>query len=284
MQNLAWLDGAINTIDEAKISLEDRGYLFGDGVYEVTRVYNGKTFYLDAHLERLQKSAAAIRIAVPYTISEIKKAVFDLIEKSGCIEGYIYMQLTRGSARRDHLFPLEARPGMTMYVSELQPPPALEEIKPVKCITLPDERWLNCHIKTVNLLPNILARQKAAEAGAMEAILYRSNDLVTEGTRSNVFAVIDGQVRTHPESNLILSGITRGIVLGILVEEAIPFREEAFTLQDLKTASEVWITSTTMEVNPVAVIDDRPVDGSAPGQFCRRLMEEFREKIAADCS
>lgn len=283
MQNPTWIDGTIVDISEAKVSLEDRGYLFGDGVYEVTRIYNSKPFYLGAHLTRLRRSAAAIRITVPYTNAEIENAVTELIEKSGCTDGYIYMQLTRGSAKRDHLFPADTKPGMTMYVSALPALPALEEIKPVKCITLPDERWLNCHIKTVNLLPNLLARQKAADAGAQEAILYRPGDLVTEGTRSNVFAVIEGKVRTHPESNLILSGITRGIVIDIITEQAIDFIEEPFTLTEMKTASEIWITSTTMEVNPVAAIDERAVNGPAPGQISRRLMKEFRKKIAADC-
>lgn len=283
MQNPTWIDGTIVDISEAKVSLEDRGYLFGDGVYEVTRIYNSKPFYLGAHLTRLRRSAAAIRITVPYTNAEIENAVTELIEKSGCTDGYIYMQLTRGSAKRDHLFPADTKPGMTMYVSALPALPALEEIKPVKCITLPDERWLNCHIKTVNLLPNLLARQKAADAGAQEAILYRPGDLVTEGTRSNVFAVIEGKVRTHPESNLILSGITRGIVIDIITEQAIDFIEEPFTLTEMKTASEIWITSTTMEVNPVAAIDERTVNDPAPGQISRRLMKEFRKKIAADC-
>ena len=283
MQSLAWIDGAICNTSEATVSLEDRGYLFGDGVYEVARIYNSKAFYLGAHLERLTKSASAIRIDIPYSSSEIENEVSGLINKSGCSEGYVYMQLTRGSAKRDHLFPAAAKPGFTMYVRELPVIPAIDEVMPVKCITLPDERWLNCHIKSVNLLPNLLARQSAADAGAIEAILYRPGNLVTEGTRSNVFAVIDGQVRTHPESKLILSGITRGIVIDIMAEQGISFKEEAFTLPELKKASAVWITSTTMEVNPVAVIDEETFKDKAPGQICRCLMEEFREKIKANC-
>lgn len=283
MESLAWIDGITCNIKEAKVSLEDRGYLLGDGVYEVTRIYKSKPFYLDAHLERLQKSASAIRIVIPYTITEIIKAVSDLIEKSGCVNGYIYMQVTRGSAQRDHLFPADTIPGMTMYVRELYVLPPLEDIKPAKCITLPDERWFNCHIKTVNLLPNLLARQKAAEAGALEAILYRPGGLVTEGTRSNVFAVIDGKVRTQPESNLILSGITRGIVLRLISELAITLDQKAFTLKELTKATEVWITSTTMEVKPVGAVDGKPVSEPVPGQICRRLMEAFRKEIETNC-
>ncbi len=279
MQNLAWIDGTFIDLAEAKVPLEDRGYLLGDGVYEVTRVYNCRPFYLTAHLERLQRSADAIRIAIPYTKPEIEQAVGELINKSGFCEGYIYMQVTRGSAKRDHLFPADTPSSMTMYTRELDALLPAESVAPIKCITLPDERWLNCHIKTVNLLPNLLARQKASEAGAVEAILYRPGDLVTEGTRSNVFAVIDGMVRTHPTTNLILPGVTRSIVLSILNELTIAYSETAFTLQELKKASEVWITSTTMEVNPVAEIDGYPLSGTVPGPVCAQLMEKFREII-----
>jgi D-alanine transaminase len=279
LQNLAWIDGLLINLAEAKVPLEDRGYLLGDGVYEVTRVYNGRPFYLSAHLERLQRSADAIRIAIPYSKPQIEKAADELISKSGCGEGYIYMQVTRGSAKRDHLFPADTPPSMTMYTRELNAVLPAEAVAPIKCITLPDERWLNCHIKTVNLLPNLLARQKASEAGAVEAILYRPGDLVTEGTRSNVFAVIDGTIRTHPTTNLILPGVTRSIVLSILNDLAIAYREVAFTLQELSKASEVWITSTTMEVNPVAEIDGQPIGGAVPGSICAQLMKKFREII-----
>jgi D-alanine transaminase len=280
VHNLAWIDGVFIDLAEAKVPLEDRGYLLGDGVYEVTRVYSGRPFYITAHLERLQRSADAIKITIPYTKPEIEQAAAELISKSGCGDGYIYMQVTRGSARRDHLFPADTPSSMTMYTRELAALIPVESVVPIRCITLPDERWLNCHIKTVNLLPNLLARQKASEAGAVEAILYRPGDLVTEGTRSNVFAVIDGMIRTHPTTNLILPGVTRSIVLSILNELAIDYSESAFSLQDLRKASEVWITSTTMEVNPVAEIDGQPIEGAAPGPVCAQLMKKFREIIA----
>lgn len=283
MQNLAWIDGSYCDLGEAKVFLEDRGYLFGDGVYEVARVYRGKTFFLGAHLERLQKSAAAIRISLPYSIDELEKIIQELLEKSGLGDGYIYIQLTRGRAKRDHLFPEQARPVLTMYVRELPEPVALEKLVPARCITLPDERWLKCHIKSVNLLPNLLARQQAAEAGAQEAILYRSEKNVTEGTRSNVFAIIDDEVRTHPESNLILSGITRAIILSLCADLSLPVSEKAFTLSELQKAGEVWITSTTMEVNPVSAIDGNVVGSGTPGPFCCRIMEAFRAKIAEHC-
>ncbi len=283
MQNIAWIDGTFSDLSEAKISIEDRGYLLGDGIYEVIRVYKGRPFYLDAHLQRLLRSAEAIKLELPFSVDQITKTVSELIEKSSCFEGYIYMQITRGSARRDHLFPNDAVPTMVMYVRELEPVSDLDAIEPQEGITLPDERWLNCHIKTTNLLPNLLARQKASEAGAVEAILYRQGGIVTEGTRSNVFAVIEGKVRTHPATNLILSGITREIVLDILKDLSIPVLAEAFNLQELETASEAWLTSTIMEVNPLRAVNGKPFKASAPGPVCKQLMEVFRRQITASC-
>lgn len=279
MENLAWIDGSYYNLEEAKISIEDRGYLLGDGVYEVIRVYKGRPFYLDAHLERLQRSAEAIRIDLPHQLRDISSTALELVDKGSCVEGYIYMQLTRGSAKRDHLFPADTSPALVMYIRGLEPIQAVEDIQPVKAVTLPDERWLNCYIKSTNLLPNLLARQKAAEAGAVEAILYRQDETVTEGTRSNIFAVIDGQVRTHPANNLILPGITRDIVLSLLKDLSIPFSEKAFSLKELSTADEAWATSTTMEVNPILAINENNLS-SAPGPICSRLMATFREVIA----
>ncbi len=284
MQNMAWLDGAVVELSAAKVPLEDRAYLLGDGVYEVIRFYDCSLFCMDAHLDRLQDSAKAIRLTVPYRRAEITAAAADLILKSGFDNGYLYMQVTRGSARRDHLFPEETAPSMIMYVREMPPLTPLEQVKPFHLVTLPDERWLNCHIKSVNLLPNLLARQKAFESGAAEAILHRPGGIVTEGTRSNVFAVVDETVRTHPATNLILPGISRRVVLDILAEKSIPCQEDALTLEELQKASEVWVTSTTMEVNPVRSIDSLVLPLPVPGPVCLALMKDFRIRIAASCN
>ncbi len=284
MKNLAWLNGSICDISEAKVPLEDRGFFFGDGVYEVIKIYNGKPFYLFPHLKRLQNSTSAIEIDLPYTIEEIEKNIADLIEKSECQNGYIYMQITRGCAERDHLPPADIKPSMIMYVREFNAPASvLDNFKPASCITLPDERWLHCNIKSVNLLPNILARKKAAKAGAVEAILYRPGGVVTEGTRTNIFAVIDGKVRTHPESNLILSGITRSIVIDIMRKQKISFLEEAIHVEELKHASEVWTASSGIEIHPISIIDGRTVSEDIPGPVCRHLIEEFQKIIKGEC-
>jgi D-alanine transaminase len=284
MQNLAWIDGTVVELSAAKVSLEDRAYLLGDGVYEVIRFYDRCLFYMDAHLDRLQNSATAIRLLLPYRRKDIVVAADQLIEESGFENGYLYLQVTRGSAKRDHLFPQEGKPSMIMYVRELPPLKPLEQVNPLHLITLPDERWLNCHIKTVNLLPNLLARQKAFESGATEAILYRPGGIVTEGTRSNIFAVIDGVVRTHPATNLILPGISRQIVLEILAEKDLACHEDALTLEDLPKASEVWVTSTNMEVNPVRSIDSLILPVPVPGPLCQILMKEFRSRVATSCA
>jgi D-alanine transaminase len=284
MQNLAWIDGTVVELSAAKVSLEDRAYLLGDGVYEVIRFYDRCLFYMDAHLDRLQNSATAIRLLLPYRRKDIVVAADQLIEESGFENGYLYLQVTRGSAKRDHLFPQEGKPSMIMYVRELPPLKPLEQVNPLHLITLPDERWLNCHIKTVNLLPNLLARQKAFESGATEAILYRPGGIVTEGTRSNIFAVIDGVVRTHPATNLILPGISRQIVLEILAENDLACHEDALTLEDLPKASEVWVTSTNMEVNPVRSIDSLILPVPVPGPLCQILMKEFRSRVATSCA
>lgn len=283
MQNLAWINGHVCKLSEAVVSLEDRGYLFGDGVYEVIRVYNGIPFYLDSHLERLQRSAAAIRLAVPHSFEEMKKIALGLIAEGGGRECYIYIQLTRGINRREHIFPGEVNPSLALYVQELPANTGKGEVKPISCITLPDERWLNCYIKSVNLLPNVLAKQSAAEAGASEAILYRPGGVVTEGAVSNVFAVIEGEVRTHPESKLILSGITRRIVLDIIAGQDIACKEEAFTLNELKGASEVLLTSTVMELRPVGIIDGEAVGDGSVGPVSRSLISHYKNAIFKHC-
>ncbi len=283
MKNLAWINGVISDLADAKVAVEDRGFLLGDGVYEVIRIYNGCPFSMGHHLERLQASAQAIELSIPYSTAEISDAVRTLVEESGFQDAYIYIQLTRGSAKRDHIFPEQVEPNLMLYVREMTPLPGIEEVEPARCITLPDERWMNCHIKTINLLPNLLARQKAHEAGAVEAILYRPPDLVTEGTRSNVFIRIGEKVYTHPRTNLILPGITRKVVLELLAQRNINVLEEVFTLGDLKKADEVWITSTTLEMKPVGEIDGQAYSPPLPGPLTYQLMVDIRERIAKEC-
>ncbi len=283
MGNLAWLNGKISELDDAKVGVQDRGFLFGDGVYDVIKIYNGHPFRLISHLERLQRSCNAINIELPELIGEVERIIEILIKESGCTDGFIYMQVTRGCAPRDHFFPIGAEPTFLIYILDLGFPSTKTSRKITECITLPDERWMNCHIKSTNLLPNILSLQKAKEAGAGEAILYRSDGAVTEGTRTNIFAVVDGTVRTHPESPLILSGITRNIALDILREANITVVEEAFSIDELGRASEVWTTSTGLEISPVNKVDGQLIDTIVPGPVCSLLVDEFWKKVEAEC-
>jgi D-alanine transaminase len=281
--NLAWLNGNIYELDDAKIGVQDRGFLFGDGVYDVIKIYNSKPFRLSTHLDRLEKSSLAIKIDIPNSKKEIENITKELIEKSKCSDGLIYMQVTRGCTTRDHFFPTGVTPTLLIYILDIGFPPSKRDVKPTKCITLPDERWMNCHIKSTNLLPNVLAIQKAKEASGGEAILFRPDGLITEGTRSNIFAVIDNEVRTHPESNLILAGITRSIAIDFFRKSNTPCFEKAFNLEDLNKATEIWTTSTGSEITPVYSVDETMIGEAVPGPVCRYLIEEFWKIVETEC-
>lgn len=283
MANLAWINGRFCELDDAKIGVQDRGFLFGDGVYDVAKIYNGKPFRLPAHIERLQKSCGAISIELPYSSEEILVIVKKLITESECSDGFVYMQVTRGCAPRDHFYPVGVTPTFLIYVMAIGRPASKDNVIPVDCITLPDERWMNCHIKSINLLPNTMAIQKAKKAGAGEAILYRPDGIVTEGTRTNIFAVIDGTVLTHPESHLILTGITRNIALEIFNKSHITALEKPVKLEDLSRATEIWTTSTGMEITPVRKLDGRIINENVPGPVCSYLIEEFWKIVEREC-
>lgn len=284
MQELAWINGKITPLAEACVPLEDRGFIFGDGVYEACRIYNGIPYLLDAHLARFERSAAAILLGLP-PAGDLREAAADLIAASGCREGWLYLQVTRGHAPRAHPFPANTPPTAIMFVREL--PQDVRESVPqrgVSCLTLPDERWLHCHIKSISLLANVLAKEKAKRAGCFEAIFYRPGEVVTEGSSSNVFAVLDGVIRTHPLSNLILAGITRAVVLEILEEEGIRYSEEPFTVPEMKSAAEVWTCSSIAEISPVTAIDGTSIGGGTPGEIFRLVCGRYRDRVLRDCA
>lgn len=283
MPDLAWVDGATVPLVEARVPLEDRGFLFGDSVYEVVRIYNGCPFMLQEHLERLWQSAAALALSSPFSRAEVSAFAKKLISASGLLDAYLYFQLTRGVAPREHHFPARQKPSLYLYVKEMKPPLAPRDVKAAAVITFPDRRWQECSIKATTLLPNLLARQAAAEQGAVEAILYRPGGIVTEGSRSNVFALIDGCVRTHPATAEILSGITRRVALELLAGEGWPCEEKPFSVEELKAASEAWLTSTGMEVTPLRYIDEKSLGEEAPGPLTRWLMEAYSERVRTAC-
>ncbi len=274
---LGYVNGKFVSLDEKVIPIDERGHQFGDGVYEVIRFYGGKPFMLAEHLERLMKSAKAIRLPVTQSADDFRQIISTAVEKSGLSDCYVYLQITRGIAKRNHLFP-DVPVSVTMTVREATPLAAEVREKGVSAITREDERWANCYIKSLNLLPNILAKQEAHDAGAFEAILIRDG-VVTEGSSSNVFIVKNGTVITPPLSKHILAGITRMAVLNILKETGIPYEEKNFSEKELLGADEVFITSTTSEVLPVVSINGLPVGSGKPGELTKWIYKEFQKRI-----
>ncbi|WP_102274216.1 D-amino-acid transaminase [Cytobacillus massiliigabonensis] len=267
---------------EAKIDIEDRGYQFGDGVYEVIRVYNGKMFTGTEHLERLIDSGKKIGMKIPYTVSELKQLLKQLIAKNELKLGTLYMQMTRGIAPRNHAFPSsDVSPTFVAYSKEIGRP--ADNMKTgVKTILNEDIRWLLCDIKSLNLLGNLMAKQKAVEAGCFEAIQHRDG-VVTEGSLSNISIIKDGKVITHPADNLILNGITRQKVLDICRNNDIPCSETPFTLDDLKNADEVFLSGTTVEITPIIEIEGAKVGDGSLGPITKSLQELFVKEIEKEC-
>jgi D-alanine transaminase len=262
---------------DAHISPDDRGYYFGDGVYEVFRIYASKLYEKEAHLNRLKRSAAEALIPLPYPIEEIEAKLDQLVELTGVAIGTLYMQITRGEAPRAHPFPANAQPVMYASCTEVHRP--ISTIRGgISAITRDDIRWLRCDIKTLNLLPNVLAKQAAIEQGVGEVILHR-NGTVTECSASNLMIIRSGILHTHPANNLILHGITRAVVLRLAKELEIEVKEQAFTLEELMQADEAFITGTTIEITPITEIDGAAVNQGAPGPMTRRLQEQFERTL-----
>lgn len=259
------------------IDPEDRGYQFGDGIYEVIRIYNGKMFLADGHYKRLERSAHEIFLKLPYSIQTLNGYLEKLIKDNNVVDGIVYLQVTRGVAPRTHAFPPETEPVLTAYTKLLSRP--INEIEHgIKALLTEDIRWLRCDIKSLNLLGNVLAKEKATKQNYGEAILHRG-DVVTEGSSTNVFAVKNGKLYTHPTTHLILPGITRQKVIELALDRHIPVIEETMKVSELLAMDEVFITSTTMEVTPVVQIDDHLIADGKPGELTRKLQEAFSSSL-----
>jgi D-alanine transaminase len=278
----ALLNGTIIKRSDAKVDIEDRGYQFGDGVYEVIRIYNGKMFTIDEHLKRFLKSAESIGISIPFKSLQLKEMLEELLIKNNLETGNIYMQVTRGSAPRNHVFPTgDVVPTLVAYTIKGVRP--LDSLKSgVKAIKHEDIRWLRCDIKSLNLLGNLLAKQKASEQGCFEAIQHRGDD-VTEGSSSNIFIVKNGSVITHESNHLILKGITKDVILDLCVKNNIPVQERTFSLAELDGAEEVFLSSTTAEVMPVVEINGKKVQSGVPGPTTQKLQKLFEREIENQC-
>jgi len=275
-RELLWLNGRITPLDEARISPEDRGFLFADGIYEVIRFYGGRPFLLREHLERWERSARGILLDSPGTPEERAERIRGLVDEADFGDCYAYGQLTRGAAPRNHAFPEDPRPTELWVIRPAKGyPPECKELG-VSLLPHPDERWARCDLKTVSLLPNCLAKERARRAGCFEALLYREDGTVTECAATNACCVRGGVVWTHPLTNRILPGITRAPVLRLAREAGIEVREEAVTLDEFRAADEAFLTSTTMEVMPVTRLEATPIGDGRVGPVTRRLMALMR--------
>lgn len=276
------LNGDLIERSEAKVDIEDRGYQFGDGVYEVIRVYNGKMYTADEHLERLLESGRKIELDIPYSIGQLKQMLAEMIERNNLELGIVYMQFSRGTSPRNHAYPgADVAPVLTAYTRETSRP--VESMRNgVKASLIEDIRWLRCDIKSLNLLGNIMAKQKAAQSGCFEAIQHRG-DTVTEGSSSNIAIVKDGTLYTHPATNLILNGITRRKINEICRENGVALEESAFTKDDLLDADEVFMSSTSAEITPIIEIEGKPVGNGSPGPITNKLQNLFEEAIEKEC-
>lgn len=267
--------------DSLTLPFEERGAQFGDGVYEVIRIYKKRPYLLDEHIERLYRSLDAIHIDISFTKEEMIHLLRELIRKNNVSDdSYIYLQITRGSAPRIHTFPDNITPNIYAYVNDFARETDLIE-NGAKTITLQDERWENCYIKTLNLLPNILAKQKAKDEGCYEAILHRDG-IVTECGSSNIFLIKDEKIYTHPATNRILKGCVRIAVERFSKRLDIPFIEEAFTLDDIADADEMFLTSSMSEVMPVIKVDETTIANGKPGPITRKLQTEYEKDAQID--
>jgi len=283
-----YLNGQYLPIEEAKISVLDRGFIFGDGVYEVIPVYSRKAFRLEEHLRRLQHSLDGIRLANPHSNAEWATIIGELVARNAGEDQYLYLHITRGVARRDHAFPNPpVNPTVFMMSNPLPAPPAELLRSGIACITAPDNRWLRCDIKAIALLPNVLLRQMAVDAGCAETILIRPESItpgsitggafMTEGAASNIFVVKDGTLLAPPKDNLMLPGITYDVVLELAAANGIPYEVRRIAVTEVFAADELLLTSSTKEVLAITQLDGKPVGSGKPGEMFARLHALYQD-------
>ena len=273
-----YLNGQYMPIEEAKISVLDRGFIFGDGVYEVIPVYSRKPFRLESHLQRLQHSLDGIKLANPHSDAEWTAIINELIARNTAQDQYLYLHITRGVAKRDHAFPSPpVKPTVFMMSNPLLTPPAALLASGVGAVSAEDNRWLRCDIKAIALLPNVLLRQMAVDAGCAETILIRENEFMTEGAASNIFVVKNGKLLAPPKDNLMLPGITYDVVLEIAAANHIPHEVRRIAAAEVFDADELLLTSSTKEVLAITTLDGKPVGTGKPGAMFARLHKLYQD-------
>jgi D-alanine transaminase len=270
---IVYLNGNFLPLEEARISVLDRGFIFGDGIYEVIPVYGGRLFRLPEHLQRLENSLQGIKLANPLTPPQWIETLETLVAHNHGGDQSLYLQITRGPAKREHNFPAQVTPTVFVMSEPLKTPPRSPGVKAITCM---DTRWQRCDIKAITLLANVLLRQQAVEVGAVEAILIRDG-YVMEGAASNVFIVHQGMAITPPKSQFILPGITRDLVLEVIQAAHLPCRETNIPVEQLYTAEEIWLTSSTREILPVITLDDKPVGPGRPGPVWSQVWQLYQD-------
>jgi len=278
---MVFLNGKYLPVEEARVPVLDRGFIFGDGVYELVPVYSRIPFRLDEHLARLERSLAAVRIRNPYSRAEWRDIVLAVMGKQPFEDQGIYFQVTRGVARRDHAFPKDVAPTVFVMSNPLVTPPRELVDRGASAVTAVDDRWLRCDVKSISLIGNCLLRQASADAGAVETILFRDG-MLTEASASNVFVVKRGAVLSPPKSNLILPGITFDVIVELAKGAGLPLEFRAIAEAEVRAADEVWVTSSSKEVLAIVSLDGKPVGEGRPGPVFRRMYElyqEFKQKV-----
>jgi len=275
-----YLNGQFLPLEEAKVSVLDRGFIYGDGVYELVPVYGRRPYRLRQHLARLQRSLDGIRLANPHTDAEWEAIIAGLIGRMAFADQGVYLQVTRGVAKRDHAFPAGVAPTVFMMSNPLALPSREQIERGVAVVTAADERWLHCDLKTISLLGNVLARQLAVDAGATETVLFR-NGYLTEASASNVLLVRDGVIVAPPKDNQILPGITYDVAFELAREAGLPIEVRAVSKDEALAADEMWLSSSTKEVLAVTSVDGRPFGGGKPGPVFRKVHALFQASKAA---
>ena len=273
---MVFLNGRFLPLEQATVPVLDRGFIFGDGVYELIPVYSRAPFRMHEHLARLERSLAAVRIANPYARDKWRAIVLELVAKQPWEDQGVYLQVTRGVAKRDHAFPAGVEPTVFAMSNPLVNPPKELVEKGVAAVSAPDNRWLRCDIKSISLIGNVLLRQQSADAGAAETILFRDG-ILTEASASNVFVAKNGLVLSPPKSNLILPGITYDVVVEIAQQLGMPLEFRDIREAEVRAADEVWVTSSSKEILAVVELDGKPVGEGRPGPLFRRAWEGYQE-------
>lgn len=273
---MVFLNGKFVPLEQAMVPVLDRGFIFGDGVYELIPVYSRAPFRMDEHLARLERSLAAVRIANPYAREKWRSIILELVAQQSWEDQGVYLQVTRGVAKRDHAFPAGVEPTVFAMSNPLVNPARELVDTGVAAVSAPDNRWLRCDIKSISLIGNVLLRQQSADAGAAETILFRDG-ILTEASASNVFVAKNGLLLSPPKSNLILPGITYDVVVEIAQQLGMPLEFRDVRDAEVRAADEIWVTSSSKEILAVVELDGRPVGDGKPGALFRRAWQGYQD-------